>query len=1003
MKRSKGSFGTEFTTGNVLQIFLLLIGVFLVTGIIISATGGIQGMLEKLCEAVPQLCGEESTSSEYYQISKQSTASLWHAADIVMTGERKHPDVTYTSLSLTGAATASFEGEEAEEFKTIEFETTGVSNAPPTDNRIMALCEEKCGQQTTPCDCVSCDNKGSKLYGSVYTYEIECRVISLKEGEEDKSSVFCDVRKGYPELEYEEDRGILSGKRSNVWYTFDSGEWKWKCPDESFEEYESVIQMNGILNDVDPVHTEIGKELIAIDPSFSDEEKYRKGLDVLRDAVLSDNHGNDDKIKIHYASKEKPVEIDKKDLRSNPYMLNDLASLNRNSYAKCIVKNFHLPQDVTKAEEWIAGYGDPEFLVYWQKFPEGEDRSWTGFSTWMSNVFTVVLWGLPVSEFIGAGKNFVVGGAKKIASNLAEKSTGLLGKLMKKIAGKEFTNMGDDVAIFVFKEGIKRDVDKQLIKLAHETYGSEQIAKKIINREVATGLAPGQEMLVREGMEEGVELIGRGSYSEGVTIIGQNFEKIPDAEKAGIMNKFMATKGATKDFTPKWEDYKKIMKIAGVTTGAALLGAFIDSVNAKYEEHPRSILLKSPYKDPEPHLLEKERPLVLYKGQFTGKIGLTENYVPFYLASPCQADLELTKKETVCENYIKDLADESIICTSPGKQTVFESLFNEAERCEYFPTNVDQDNFKVPFLSNEAKLKETGLESKLLFGKETVGGEEMDVIYDPINELDYYFNRNTNQIEYMGYTEGNQRKTEKLEDIKGMDVTNCGLYPNTSSLFYSDQKADFDYLKSITGYEGDEIFGCELYLTQFFKEQGGNDNVYDARTKVYIYGNLTERDKKLESFSWIVIKKQGLTSGGAGAVGGVQYTPTTIILLTDEDDDNILDVLGHHVLNEKSGDPPEFISLTNRTFTKGMESGTNCKTDSVLVTVNQMPYENGKNNFCFTTHHQGMVTVIFVGSAVADVIAGIATSGASTLIAHTAIGVAGGTSVIIARSVNEWP
>ncbi|RLE12046.1 hypothetical protein DRJ04_06915, partial [Candidatus Aerophobetes bacterium] len=42
----------------------------------------------------------------------------------------------------------------------------------------------------------------------------------------------------------------------------------------------------------------------------------------------------------------------------------------------CDVKNFQLPQKVSKAKEWIPYYGDPLFLVYWQKFPIEED-TWT--------------------------------------------------------------------------------------------------------------------------------------------------------------------------------------------------------------------------------------------------------------------------------------------------------------------------------------------------------------------------------------------------------------------------------------------------------------------------------------------------------------------------------------------------------------------------------------------------------------------------------------------------
>ncbi len=106
-KRSKGTFGTEFTVGNVLQIFLVLIGVFLITGLIISASGGIQGMLQKLCDAVPQLCQSSGTDYEY-MISKRSTCYLTCAMNSVILGEQQDcSQCSEASSPVTGKATAS--------------------------------------------------------------------------------------------------------------------------------------------------------------------------------------------------------------------------------------------------------------------------------------------------------------------------------------------------------------------------------------------------------------------------------------------------------------------------------------------------------------------------------------------------------------------------------------------------------------------------------------------------------------------------------------------------------------------------------------------------------------------------------------------------------------------------------------------------------------------------------------------------------------------------------
>ena len=40
---------------------------------------------------------------------------------------------------------------------------------------------------------------------------------------------------------------------------------------------------------------------------------------------------------------------------------------------KCNVINFDLPQEVSDPEKWIAGWGDPRYVIYHNTFPEGEE------------------------------------------------------------------------------------------------------------------------------------------------------------------------------------------------------------------------------------------------------------------------------------------------------------------------------------------------------------------------------------------------------------------------------------------------------------------------------------------------------------------------------------------------------------------------------------------------------------------------------------------------------
>jgi len=67
----------------------------------------------------------------------------------------------------------------------------------------------------------------------------------------------------------------------------------------------------------------------------------------------------------------------------------------------CDVKGFTLPQTIQKsfAETWVKGWGDPEFLLYYEKFPMEEA------SYWKTDIFSYAA----STIMISAGLNFVLG------------------------------------------------------------------------------------------------------------------------------------------------------------------------------------------------------------------------------------------------------------------------------------------------------------------------------------------------------------------------------------------------------------------------------------------------------------------------------------------------------------------------------------------------------------------------------------------------------------------
>lgn len=81
-----------------------------------------------------------------------------------------------------------------------------------------------------------------------------------------------------------------------------------------------------------------------------------------------------------------------------------------------------LPQKVGNAANWIAGFGDPKYIVYFERFPVGEEWSWTSIRVadpWMqlgtSAVVAVVSASVP---YIGQLKKFGI--VQKISSKISK-------------------------------------------------------------------------------------------------------------------------------------------------------------------------------------------------------------------------------------------------------------------------------------------------------------------------------------------------------------------------------------------------------------------------------------------------------------------------------------------------------------------------------------------------------------------------------------------------------
>ena len=71
-------------------------------------------------------------------------------------------------------------------------------------------------------------------------------------------------------------------------------------------------------------------------------------------------------------------------------------------FSSCTVKNFIMPQEVSKWEDWIPYWGDPHYLMYWNSFPTEED-TWNFQVGWVHHVVIAAISIIPVTKSVAVG------------------------------------------------------------------------------------------------------------------------------------------------------------------------------------------------------------------------------------------------------------------------------------------------------------------------------------------------------------------------------------------------------------------------------------------------------------------------------------------------------------------------------------------------------------------------------------------------------------------------
>ncbi len=492
-----------------------------------------------------------------------------------------------------------------------------------------------------------------------------------------------DIGRSDAIIEYEED-----GWSDNICYAFRNGKWKWRkapCENSDFKDINELLEATASKsklkeNNLDWVHNDIAKNLTANTGDYGSGLMLFTNILNSERAPISGEKTSDDNIRIHYVSeKSRETYGDKSkwfgdwsdivevDFNPPPYVIRpaDIAIYNLAKMMDpdpainreyCTITNFYLPQEVLGAEKYIAGYGDPKFLVYWQNFPPGEDAAWTSYATWMEHVGTVVLFALPVGKVIKGGKYLIKGAGKTVASTtktaLTSAGSSLVSKLTGKTAAKNVQYMLFDVSvsraarIAAIAKAAGQGIFKELIWGAEKHYG--------------VGLKP---LLAVAGVATVASWVG--AYKDSV-----NDKYIKKSESLVLDVPYLETE---------------------------------------------TLALNELTQQPGMNALGYNTPIGLVQPVVLNREDLFETPSTFYLASPCHADLVIEGGEYVyCREYIYNSKDKTVVCNVIKKE---DAMCLGEGGCKYLGTLWQGKKRQVKDIPKcgEVDVSKDALENNLLF------------------------------------------------------------------------------------------------------------------------------------------------------------------------------------------------------------------------------------------------------------------------------------------------
>lgn len=611
----------------------------------------------------------------------------------------------------------------------------------------------------------------------------------------------------------------------------------------------------------------------------------------------------------------------------------------------CTITNFQLPQEVSNADEWIGGFGDPLFLVYWQAFPPGEDADWEGMATWTKGLTTVTFGAMCIYGIIkGARGKYVAG--KVALSTSKSRAVSWVSEKFKKSFSKLFGS-GSTAATREFDDLIR------FYETGSWTTASKLSVLKSKIPEIANKLSRKELSAAFTKFKAGAAL--RADYTATATALVS-----ADAYVAKLIDHKFGK------FFPEEEEADKIVLHKPLDKREML------------DLEPRHPIMPEVTDPVHQDLIKMNKPVMLSK---SGKFGIGEELKSFWLASPCRTNLKIDEDEIVCTAYEYDSASGLTRCDNPDEEGWFQGLDKDRlVGCGSLPDANRDDSIQLiregDFIQDMDSITifEDGVQTDT-----PDGSKPLYKIYDPINLITLYFDRTTQKIEYIKAGDGEIQEFEDPRAILGFGEHVCSV------------GTDNDPISSTVGLGEDDMFICkEIYIKKDLTDY--------EQTKYYIYGALDDESNLFKFtalridyyFYFYKIEKSIILEDMSEQEGSLSFNGKI---------DKVSDVVfGKTALGGLDIKYTRSFSDIDNDGVPDSVSSTNCKIDAVIVEPDMSPYDD-EPNYCYKGKYSGYGDFAFTTGSILVSTAfkgkgwgALASTAADCVLAYYS-----------ARSNNQWP